>query len=163
MIRPARAEDADALAALQVRAWHAAYGAIVDAGELEAAAAHRPERWHEILAGDHGTFVAVDGDGAPLGFVSIGAARDDDAAPKDGELYAIYLEPTFIGTGLGRELHLHAEAELAREHPAATLWVLAANARARRFYESHDWRPDGRTDPDQHGWGPAVRYRKVLR
>jgi hypothetical protein len=51
-----------------------------------------------------------------------------------------------IGTGLGRSLFGHVVTDLPqREYQAATLWVLDTYARARRFYEMAEWRPDGKT------------------
>ena len=162
MIRAARAEDAEALAGLQTRAWRTAYGAYVPLDRIEAASEGRVERWREILGGEHGTFVIV-GPDALTGFVSVGPTRDEDARPGDGELHAIYVEPDLIGTGVGTELLLYGEAELARAHRAATLWVFEANERARRFYERHGWAPDDRPgDPSRWDWAPSIRYRKTF-
>jgi ribosomal protein S18 acetylase RimI-like enzyme len=163
VIRPARAEDAEALAALQTRSWRAAYGDYVDDERIDAASERREERWRELLAGKHGTFVIVGADAALVGFVSVGPSRDADARPGDGELYAIYVEPSLAGTGVGSELIRYAEAELARHHRAATLWVFEQNAGARAFYQRHGWAPDDRAgDPERWDWAPSVRYRKAL-
>jgi GNAT superfamily N-acetyltransferase len=164
VIRPARVEDAEALAGLQTRAWRAAYGGYVEAERLEAASEGREDRWREILGGDgdHGTFVIV-GPDAITGFVAVGASRDDDARPGDGELYAIYVEPDLIGSGVGTELLLYGEAELARSFTGATLWTFEGNEGARRFYERHGWAPDDNPgDPGRWDWAPSIRYRKVL-
>jgi ribosomal protein S18 acetylase RimI-like enzyme len=73
----------------------------------------------------------------------VGAARDDDATGL-GEVYAIYLAPSALGRGLGRALMDAALAELAAAGLATVvLWVLTANASARRFYERAGFRPDG--------------------
>jgi ribosomal protein S18 acetylase RimI-like enzyme len=161
VIRPARAEDAEELAALQVAAWRAAYGEYVPADRIDAAAENRVDRWHEALAGEHGTFVIAGADAALIGFVSVGATRDEDVPPDQGELYAIYVEPHLIGTGIGTELLLYGEAELARACSGAMLWTFAQNTRARYFYERHGWTVD-RTDPERYDWAPSVRYRKDL-
>jgi RimJ/RimL family protein N-acetyltransferase len=46
----------------------------------------------------------------------------------------------------------------------ATLWVLDANARARRFYERAGWAPDGAvmTDDSRGFRIREVRYRRTL-
>ena len=102
-------------------------------------------------------------DGRLAGFVSVGTPRDEDTN-GDGELYAIYVEPELIGSGVGRELAVAGERELAAlGHRAATLWTFAANGPARRFYERGGWRVDERPyDPGRWGWAPSVRYRKDL-
>jgi hypothetical protein len=46
----------------------------------------------------------------------------------------------------------------------AVLWVLAANRRARRFYEREGWRPDGAELTDDTRGFPIteLRYRREL-
>ena len=58
------------------------------------------------------------------------------AAAREQELCALYVLPEFWDRGVGHRL-LDAVA------PVRVLWVLEANARGRRFYERHGWRPDG--------------------
>ena len=62
-----------------------------------------------------------------VGFISVGASRDADA---DGELFAIYVDPDYWGSGVGRKLMAAGEERL-RElgHVEAILWVLADNPR----------------------------------
>jgi GNAT superfamily N-acetyltransferase len=101
-------------------------------------------------------------DGQIVGFVSVGAGREEGA---DGELYAIYVHPDHWGTGIGRSLIEAGEARL-RElgHREAVLWVLEDNPRARRFYEAAGWATDGTTRPIEI-FGievPEIRYRKTL-
>jgi RimJ/RimL family protein N-acetyltransferase len=49
------------------------------------------------------------------------------------------------GSGLARAAHDELAGLL---DPAARLWVLAGNHRARRFYEKVGWKPTGRSVPD---------------
>ena len=59
--------------------------------------------------------------GEVVGFVAVGASRDDDA---DGELYAIYVDPEHWGTGVGRKLIHAAETQLrVLAHRDVVLWV----------------------------------------
>ncbi|WP_430787700.1 hypothetical protein [Actinoplanes sp. G11-F43] len=48
-------------------------------------------------------------------------------------------------------------------HPAAILWVLESNARARRFYEAAGWVPDGAVKVDSSRGFPMreVRCRRT--
>jgi GNAT superfamily N-acetyltransferase len=165
VIRPARVEDAEALAGVQTRAWRAAYGAYVPLDRIEAASEGRAERWRELLAAGAGpsTFVIVGADATLVGFVSVGETRDEDARPRDGEVHAIYVEPALVGGGAGAELLHYGEAELARTCSGATLWTFEKNVGARRFYERHGWAPDDRPgDPGRWDWSPSIRYRKAL-
>jgi GNAT superfamily N-acetyltransferase len=69
------------------------------------------------------------------------------------------------GTGLGRELMAAACRGLAAAgYEQATLWVLAGNARARRFYDRAGWVPDGSQKQDEiAGLGVTeVRYRRPV-
>ncbi len=57
------------------------------------------------------------------------------------------VRPDRWGAGLAREAFARAEAAGARR-----LWVLEANGRARRLYESLGWRPSGTTQ--ECPWAP---------
>jgi GNAT superfamily N-acetyltransferase len=166
VIRRARVQDAAAMADINRRGWQVAYADIVPAETLREAAEDLEERWAEGLAdGEPGreVWVATDDDDAAIGFVSVGASRDADARPGEGELRAIYLAPEVLGTGVGRELLSCGERALARlGHAAATLWVFEANVRARGFYERNGWVAEPDSGPGPYGWAPSVRYRKGL-
>ena len=166
MIRAAGPHDAEAIAALQLRAWRVAYGPYVDASNWDQPLAARVERWRALLDGEQdGVTLVFDGNGKVAGFASAGATRDEDGAAEGvGELYALYVEPDLIGTGRGHDLLVAAEELLARDHAEATLWVLEPNTQARRFYERHGWREDDRPyDRGRWHWAPSMRYRKGLR
>ena len=159
MIRRARLADAEALAALQVRTWHHAYGELADPDTMPGVA-ERLEVWRDRLGGAerYDTFV-FDQDGRLAGFVSAGADRDGE--PHTGEVYAIYVDPAAQGAGVGSALFEHAVGVLrAAGHERAVLWTLEANGLARAFYERHGWAADGgRRD---HDWGAELRYRRTL-
>ena len=71
-----------------------------------------------------------------VGFVSFGASRDEGAGALCAEVYALYVHPDFLSTGAGRRLWLAALRQIRAEgYETITLWVLAGNDRARRFYE----------------------------
>jgi RimJ/RimL family protein N-acetyltransferase len=70
------------------------------------------------------------------------------------------------GTGAGRALMTAALGRLTElGYQQATLWVLASNARARRFYAAAGFQPDGAVkDDDSRGFVlREIRYRKALR
>jgi RimJ/RimL family protein N-acetyltransferase len=157
VIRPATPDDAEAVARVHVRTWQAAYGHVFPADRLASLSTQgRVEQFRR-----HPPIVAQ-ADRSIVGFVSVGASRDEDA---EGELYAIYVDPVHWGTGVGRELIAAGEARLRDlGHHDVVLWVLEDNPRARRFYEAAGWRLDGGRRPIEFLGVevPEVRYRKQL-
>jgi len=68
-------------------------------------------------------------------------------AGQIGEVYALYVTPAWWSTGTGRSLMGAALAALEAEgYQRAVLWVLAANNRARRFYERAGFTTDGESN-----------------
>jgi ribosomal protein S18 acetylase RimI-like enzyme len=113
--------------------------------------------------------VAVDRE-SMLGFIGAGPSRERDALPHSGEIYAIYVHPQHWSMGVGQALMSSTVAHLAEGGARdALLWVLATNARARRFYGLAGWAWDGRaktrrlTDlPDFDSEIEEVCYRRRL-
>jgi RimJ/RimL family protein N-acetyltransferase len=171
-VRRAEVADAAAIARVHVRSWQIAYRGLIPQDYLDRLdPAERRERWERGLAEQQwprsGTLVAecTDGRDGIVGFVHIGPSRDDDAGPTVGEVSAIYALATVWGTGVGRELMAAALAGLGEAgYAQATLWVLDANARARRCYEAAGWRPDGTVKVDASRGFPLeeVRYRRPV-
>lgn len=171
LIRPATADDADAIGQLHVRSWQSAYRGTIPQDYLDGLdPAARSRVWRRILAEDDpsrgGTLVAAAEGGGITGFASFGPSRDDDTDPQvTGEVFAIYADPAAWGTGTGSVLMGGAVAALARlGYAEATLWVLDANERARRFYALAGWTEDGGTKTDgSRGFDiTEVRYRRTL-
>jgi ribosomal protein S18 acetylase RimI-like enzyme len=167
-IREATPGDAEAIASIHVRAWRWAYRGQLSDDYLDGLRVEdRLEQHRRSLEGqrpDWRTWVVED-EGSVVGFAVTGTSEDADADPKTGELYAIYLEPSRVGTGIGRALFEHAVDELReRGFTAATLWVLEANERARRFYELAGWKTDGSTASERVDCElrSTVRYRTEL-
>jgi ribosomal protein S18 acetylase RimI-like enzyme len=170
LVRPARLDDAAQIAEIHVRSWQLAYRGLVPQEYLDAIdLAARQDRWAESLAHPNrargGTFVAVDDGGVILGFAHAELSRDDDAAAGTAEVWAIYLAPDSWRQGIGRRL-LSAVTERLTDigYAEVTLWVLADNARARRFYEAVGFRPDAEAKVDDRRGFPVreVRYRRSL-
>jgi ribosomal protein S18 acetylase RimI-like enzyme len=145
-IRRARAADARAIAEVHVRTWQSAYRELLPHEFLAGLSVDARERfWQselEVTPAERMPWLA-ESDGQVVGFVSTGPSRDADATPSTGEVYAIYVTPDCWDKGVGRDLLHHAENDL-RQHgySEARLWVLADNARARRFYERAAWTVD---------------------
>jgi ribosomal protein S18 acetylase RimI-like enzyme len=99
----------------------------------------------------HDLYVAVDGDGALLGFLFLERPVDYFTGQPHGHVSMLAVVPAAEGRGVGRALMARAEG-WARDHGFAhlTLNVFDRNTRAKALYERLDYQPD------------TVRYLKVL-
>ena len=165
-IREATAEDARAIAQVHVRSWRWAYRDLLPEDHLEKLSVdEREAMWRGGLSEPRpgwGCIVAEDDGGRVVGFAGFGSPEDATTAPYGaGELYAIYLDERVAGTGVGRQVFgAAADALRAAGFARAFLWVLAANERARRFYEKAGWAWDGTTSTHRFDCAnePVVRY-----
>jgi len=167
-VRPARVEDAAAIAAVHVASWRQAYRGMLPEAHLDSLSALEKETTTRNLLRTppslHYRLLVLDRGGEILGFAATGpASGDSDEAT--GEIYAIYLRPASWGLGLGRLLMAQAQAALLEDgFREAMLWVLERNIRARKFYDAGAWRETGETRTQWHG-GIAireVRYRQSI-
>jgi L-amino acid N-acyltransferase YncA len=152
-IRPASAEDVEAIAAIHVEGYWEAYRGLVDDAVLAARSpALRRRVWGERLEGpqERQFVVVADRDGEVVGFSSGRAATPDEGG--DGERIGcwenLYLRPDLLGSAesLKTGLALH-EATVARlagcGFTEGVNFVIEGNDRARRFFEAVGWKPDG--------------------
>ena len=179
LIRPASVADAAGVSAVQRASWLAAYRDIIEVSLIERVVppddgtrirqSFRTRPWQRMI-------VAVDdspGAGAPVvGYATYGPELEvldapwphpmsqAGAAGQVGELYALYVDPGWWSTGAGRALITRVLDRLA-PYPVVTLWVLEQNARARRFYASAGFAPDGAVNVLEALGGVAeIRYRR---
>ena len=150
-----------------MRAWRAAYRGILPDALLAGLPVETRERqWRRWNDGHPLRQIwLVERDDVLVGFAATGPSRDEDAVPATGEVYAIYIEPALIGTGLGRRLFAHAVDSLRSQgFTRAMLWMIEGNAKAQRFYEAAGWRADGGRKVDR--WGDfepvEIRYACAL-
>ncbi len=136
-IRPARANDVDALVKLSRRVIEANYAEFLPPDVLDS--------W---LAGD-----------AVEQYLSAHLATCH-VAELTGELVAVYVidgdlldllmvHPVRQGRGIGGKMLAHAEARLFKSHELIRLESFAANVHTNRFYRARGWRVSGEaTDAD---------------
>jgi len=142
-IRPAIPADRPLLGDVWLRAWRATFDFPPSHPDDDV------RRWlAEEMAPSHDVWVATDpADGTRVvGFIALSAIDVDQ----------LYIDPEFIGHGIGRRL-----LDLAkRERPdGLELWCFQANARARRFYERNGFVAtffgDGSSNQERQ---PDIRY-----
>lgn len=160
-------EDLPGIASVHVRSWQVAYRGLIPDEVLNSLDVDRRRaNWESFIDATEGLrLVVARAGGEVVGFASAGPCRDDDADGTTGELYAIYVEPSRWGEGIGTQLLQDVEDRLVADGwQAATLWVLKGNARSRAFYEACGWREDGATKVDDRGEFvlEEIRYRRLL-
>jgi ribosomal protein S18 acetylase RimI-like enzyme len=142
LLRPARPEDADAIAKVNGDAWRANYRGIFPEEVLERRgrepdAGERRRRW---IAKPDMTVLVAEGGGEVLGFVMAGPPREP-VEGFDAEVYGLYVHPTRQGRGWGRRLLEAGAAALAeRGHRSFFLWTLRDLPPTRAFYDARGGR-----------------------
>jgi GNAT superfamily N-acetyltransferase len=189
VIRSASTADAAQIAVVMRDSWFAAYDGIIAPAIIDRATApdggarvrqsFRMRPWQRMIAAVARQPGRTQADPAApdiIGYASFGPERDVLDMPwpypltsagsggKVAELYALYVHPTWWSTGTGRALMDQVLAKVrAAGYGCITLWVLEANARARRFYQRAGFIPDGaRHVLDDLGGVTEIRYRRAL-
>ena len=171
-VREGAAADIPAVEEVRRASWRAAYAGLIEARHIERATARpsrlsRPDpsrhtlvavtREHPVVVGyasfgPERSLLSVDAHPAFAGPATGVGGSPADAAPlteaglagETGEVYALYVAPDWWSTGTGRSLMAAALTALSEAgYRRAVLWVLAGNARARRFYERAGFSADG--------------------
>lgn len=164
-VRRANPKDADAIAAVHVRSWEAAYrGLVSDAWFAERTLQRRTTMWRELLRGAEPTRVFVaHRDATLVGFCgAVTPSRDGDAGERTAEIAGLYVDPDHWRTGAGRALITTTLGDLARcLWREVTLWMFEANDRGRSFYVGMGFETDGGRI-ERSGEPPEVRLRRQL-
>ncbi|WWQ67589.1 GNAT family N-acetyltransferase [Streptomyces sp. Q6] len=162
LLRPMTLDDCAAVAEVRVRGWRFAYAGLMPRAYLDAMSADRDAERRRELFGRSEEYVAERA-GRVIGWGCHGPCRDTDVPPGEGELYALYVDPAQLSTGVGRALlETCLAGSLAAGRPVMRLWVVEGNARARRFYERAGFVADGAREPYEVGGAsvPELRYRR---
>lgn len=155
--------DVDAVAEIRVRGWQFAYDGLMPRDYLDALSVTEDAARRRLLAAGDGqvvNLVAEDARGV-LGWAAYGPWHDGGQPDGTGELYALYIRPELIGTGVGRALCTAViERAAERGYARLLLMVVKGNTRARGFYERAGFVADG-TEETYEVRGalvPEVRY-----
>lgn len=137
-VRAATAKDAARIAEIHVSGWRAAYRGVVPDPHLQGLSVdQRRLYWSSAIANGEPAVRVAEGSDGVSGWIAFGRCRDAAAAAGAGEIWAIYVSPDFWGRGIGHELLNRALDELrAGGFASVSLWVLAKNERACRFYSA---------------------------
>jgi GNAT superfamily N-acetyltransferase len=145
-VRIAWADDAEAIARIQARAWATSY-----AGLVPAAADLRPadfaEVWREALTrpadARHRALVALERNRV-VGFAITTPATDPDTDPaSDGELMELTVDEDERAQGHGsRLLQAAADTMFADRFTRAVAWLVAGDDTGRGFLTAAGWAPD---------------------
>lgn len=173
-MRPARADDAAAVARVQAVTWRTAYRSVLPAAVLEnwdddAAAG----AWQAAITAPptpaHGVLVALERNDV-VGFAAYGpaelaAGEQPDPAGPTTEIATLLVEPRWGRRGHGSRL-LAAVADVSRATGAARLsvWLPEADRVSAGFYESAGWAPQGWARTLETGGAPLreIRWHALL-
>jgi ribosomal protein S18 acetylase RimI-like enzyme len=134
-VRPARLDDAESIARLDVETWQATYAGILGTPYLVSLSpARREHGWTSVIRRDPASVhVAIDRNEVIVGFGSCGACRAE--ANFTSEVFTLYVAPDWQNRGIGRILLMSMFRRLAAQnHDSVVIWVLRENP-ARFFYQ----------------------------
>ena len=135
-VRPATKGDTQGVATVHADSSHAAYSGVAPDTQQSLPMAKRLAFWRDAVEyGEPLLQVAFDADRL-IGFVGFDRSRDPKSKPTTGEIWAIYVEPSYWDRGVGLALWDAAREGLLEEGcTEVTLWIPLCNERALRFFE----------------------------
>lgn len=143
-VRPARPEDAERVARVQLSTWRTAYAELLPAEALDVPEVQAAALWLGAVESPptpaHRLLVAMDRDEL-VGFAASGPSDEVDGAV---ELLTLLVEPRWGRRGHGSRL-LAASVDHWRGagFPTALTWAWEADAATRGFLTGSGWEPDG--------------------
>jgi ribosomal protein S18 acetylase RimI-like enzyme len=164
-IRRAQIADAETVAKIHVASWDVAYrGIMPDDVIARTDVAYRTHLWNQRLGDGAWPVFLLEDEGQTVAFCHMYPTHDPDDDPKSvGHITSVHVLPHLRGRGYGRRLIDHVVAEFRRrKFREITLWVLEENRKARIFYDTYGFRPDGGKKTYPNTAVPEVRYRLTL-
>ena len=146
-VRVAWADDARAIAELQLRTWRATYAGVVPAEALPTDVEGAAAAWHASLSrprdARNRVLVALERNRV-VGFAITSPASDPDCDPVvDAELAELTVDPGERGRGHGSRLLQAAVDTMVADHfSRAVLWAVASDDALRAFLGDAGWAPD---------------------
>jgi GNAT superfamily N-acetyltransferase len=146
-VRIAWADDAPAIADVQLRTWRETYSGVVPADALPTDVDAAAAAWHASLSrprdARNRVLVALERN-TVVGFAITSPASDPDCDPvADAELGEFTVDPARRGQGHGsRLLQAAVDTMQADRFSRAVLWAIASDDALRGFLASAGWAPD---------------------
>jgi putative acetyltransferase len=159
ILRPATADDVEAVTAVFHQGWHDVHPGRVPDGltERRTLPAFRDRVSARIAETDETTVAVVDG--VVAGFIMVSGAEAEQ----------VYVERAYRGTTVATLLLTEAERQIAEAgHDVAFLVVVRGNDRAQAFYARQGWVDEGDHDYPvtalgEHYLSPCRKFTKRLR
>jgi ribosomal protein S18 acetylase RimI-like enzyme len=148
-IERAKPGDEAVYAYVQTESWKAAFRDILSPDVLERCTQinRATEMYRQLLEQGIGNGYLLTVQGEPHCIAWWDASRDADM-PDYAELICIHSLSNRWGMGYGSRMMEKVLLDMATAgYRKVMLWVFAENARARCFYETHGFLPDGKTKP----------------
>jgi ribosomal protein S18 acetylase RimI-like enzyme len=138
-IRPGALADAPALSELFRSSWSNAYQGIIPHMHLDGLIRRRTAEWWGTAIKSGSELLVLQVSDVVAGYATLGPARVRGEC--EGEIYEIYILPTYQGLGFGERLFEACRHHLdGRQLCGLIVWALADNLAASDFY----WRRGGR-------------------
>lgn len=163
-VRPARPEDAERVARVQLSTWRTAYRDLLPAQALDVPEVQAAALWLGAVESpptpEHRLLVALER-AELVGFAASGPASDDDVdAETTVELLTLLVEPRWGRRGHGSRLvAASVEHWRASGFTTAVAWAWERDAATRSFLASSGWEPDGAA----RGLDTGARVERQLR
>ncbi|MET0837237.1 MAG: GNAT family N-acetyltransferase [Marmoricola sp.] len=146
-VRIAWADDAAAIAELQLRTWREVYADVVPADAMPTDVEAAAQAWRASLSAPRDArnrvLVALERNRV-VGFAITAPAADPDCDPvRDAELMEFTVDPDERGKGHGsRLLQAAVDTMQADRFTRSVLWAIASDDALRRFLTDAGWAPD---------------------
>lgn len=143
-VRKGTPRDAEALAGVFRDSWQLAYRGIIPHLHLETMIRRRDKAWWSTAVKGSEGLLVLEVVGVTAGYVTYGRSRG--RSKLQGEIYELYLAPTYQGLGFGEHLFEAARHALdERRLNGLVVWALKANTGAGDFYRRRGGRPIARS------------------
>jgi GNAT superfamily N-acetyltransferase len=158
-VRPATADDAPAVARLQLTVWQQAFAAVLPAAALGTDPAVHAASWADRIEQGGPVLLAVEGV-ETVGFAAVAGAAGRNLLEPVGEIEVLHVVPRWGRRGHGGRLLVASAAQLRRLGArTGRWWVPQVDTATARFLTAAGWVEDGVRRELETGAAPLVELR----